>query len=80
MTMVAIDPEGAGGPEVLKLVTRPIPKPGAGEYLIQVVAAGEGTDPTCIGRRVCALVSSGPMPNIAQLLPANVCRCPLRFR
>ena len=52
MTMVAIDPEGAGGPEVLKLVTRPIPKPGAGEYLIQVVAAGEGTDPTCIGRRV----------------------------
>jgi putative PIG3 family NAD(P)H quinone oxidoreductase len=29
-----------GGPEVLRLVERPDPKPGAGEVLIQVVAAG----------------------------------------
>ncbi len=39
-TMNAIDPSEAGGPEVLKLVTRPLPKPEKGEVLIRVVAAG----------------------------------------
>jgi putative PIG3 family NAD(P)H quinone oxidoreductase len=39
-TMLAIDPEEAGGPEVLKLVERPVPKPGEGELLIKVDAAG----------------------------------------
>jgi putative PIG3 family NAD(P)H quinone oxidoreductase len=38
--MVAIDPEHPGGPEVLKLVERPVPRPGAGEVLIRVEAAG----------------------------------------
>ncbi|MEX3952787.1 MULTISPECIES: NAD(P)H-quinone oxidoreductase [Paraburkholderia] len=38
--MIAIDPEQAGGPEVLKPVSRSVPKPGAGEYLIRVAAAG----------------------------------------
>jgi NADPH2:quinone reductase len=38
--MVAIDPEGAGGPEVLKPVERPVPRPGPGELLIKVEAAG----------------------------------------
>ena len=38
--MNAIDPEAAGGPEVLRLVRRPVPVPGAGEVLIQVAAAG----------------------------------------
>jgi putative PIG3 family NAD(P)H quinone oxidoreductase len=39
-TMVAIDPEAAGGPEVLVAVERPVPRPGRGEVLIRVAAAG----------------------------------------
>ncbi len=38
--MNAIDPAGPGGPEVLTLVRRPVPKPAAGELLIRVAAAG----------------------------------------
>jgi NADPH:quinone reductase len=38
--MMAIDPETPGGPEVLVLVERPVPQPGAGEVLIRVAAAG----------------------------------------
>lgn len=38
--MDAIDPAGPGGPEVLALVRRPVPKPGPGELLIEVAAAG----------------------------------------
>ena len=40
MSMIAIDPEEAGGPEVLKCATRPLPSPSANEVLIKVVAAG----------------------------------------
>ena len=40
MVMNAIDPAAAGGPEVLVLVERPVPVPGAGEVLIRVAAAG----------------------------------------
>ncbi|WP_174834741.1 NAD(P)H-quinone oxidoreductase [Sphingomonas sp. CL5.1] len=39
-TMLAIDPESPGGPEVLGPVERPVPRPGAGEVLIRVAAAG----------------------------------------
>jgi len=39
-TMKAIDPEQPGGPEVLRLVDRPVPRPGPDEVLIRVVAAG----------------------------------------
>jgi len=38
--MLAIDPEGPGGPEVLAAVRRPVPAPGPGEVLIKVAAAG----------------------------------------
>jgi putative PIG3 family NAD(P)H quinone oxidoreductase len=38
--MTAIDPEAPGGPEVLRAVTRPVPRPGAGEVLVRVHAAG----------------------------------------
>ncbi|WP_431851993.1 NAD(P)H-quinone oxidoreductase [Allosphingosinicella sp.] len=38
--MKAIDPTEAGGPEVLRLVERPVPRPGRGEVLIEVAAAG----------------------------------------
>lgn len=38
--MNAIDPAGPGGPEVLTLVRRPVPSPGAGELLVRVAAAG----------------------------------------
>lgn len=39
-TMRAIDPEAVGGPEVLRVVERPIPVAGADEVLIRVAAAG----------------------------------------
>lgn len=39
-TMIAIDPAGPGGPEILQPVERPVPEPGAGEVLIRVEAAG----------------------------------------
>jgi putative PIG3 family NAD(P)H quinone oxidoreductase len=38
--MRAIDMEAPGGPEVLRLVERPVPVPAAGEVLIEVAAAG----------------------------------------
>jgi putative PIG3 family NAD(P)H quinone oxidoreductase len=38
--MIAIDPAQPGGPEVLVPVERPVPKPGPGEVLIEVAAAG----------------------------------------
>jgi NADPH:quinone reductase len=38
--MIAIDPESAGGPDVLRLVERPVPRPGPGELLVKVEAAG----------------------------------------
>ncbi|MBO9714672.1 MAG: NAD(P)H-quinone oxidoreductase [Sphingomonas sp.] len=38
--MLAIDPEAPGGPEVLVPVERPVPRPGPGELLIRVAAAG----------------------------------------
>ena len=38
--MTAIDPDGAGGPELLVPVERPVPMPRAGELLIEVAAAG----------------------------------------
>lgn len=38
--MVAIDPAGPGGPEVLAPVERPVPEPGPDEVLIRVAAAG----------------------------------------
>ena len=38
--MRAIDIEAPGGPEVLRLVRRPVPQPGPGEVLIEVAAAG----------------------------------------
>ncbi len=39
-TMIAIDPDAPGGPEVLRPVERPVPRPGEGEVLIRVEAAG----------------------------------------
>ena len=38
--MRAIDPTEAGGPEMLVVVERPTPRPGPGEVLIRVAAAG----------------------------------------
>jgi NADPH2:quinone reductase len=39
-TMRAVIAEGGGGPEVLTLVERPVPRPGPGEILVKVEAAG----------------------------------------
>lgn len=38
--MSAVGCNGAGGPEVLQLVERPVPRPAKGEVLIEVAAAG----------------------------------------
>ena len=38
--MTAIEIAGAGGPEVLRAVERPVPRPAAGEVLVQVEGAG----------------------------------------
>lgn len=38
--MKAVEAPEPGGPEALKLVERPVPRPGAGEVLIEVAAAG----------------------------------------
>jgi NADPH2:quinone reductase len=38
--MRAIDPEEPGGPEVLRVRERPVPRPATGEVLIRVAAAG----------------------------------------
>ena len=39
-TMNVIEIAEFGGPDVLKPAKRPVPKPGPGEVLIEVVAAG----------------------------------------
>jgi len=39
-SMTAIDCESPGGPEVLRPVTRDVPRPGAGEVLVRVAFAG----------------------------------------
>src|SRR4029078_3869998 len=39
-SMRAVEIAGHGGPEVLRLVERPMPTPGRGEVLIKVAAAG----------------------------------------
>ncbi len=38
--MQAVEMSAPGGPEVLRVTTRPVPAPGAGEVLIKVAAAG----------------------------------------
>jgi NADPH:quinone reductase len=39
-TMIVVEADGLGGPEVLKPAERPVPETGAGEVLIKVEAAG----------------------------------------
>ena len=39
-TMMAIDPAADGGPEVLVPIARPVPRPGPGEVLLRIAAAG----------------------------------------
>jgi NADPH:quinone reductase len=48
-TMRAVEIRAPGGPEVLQVVTRPVPRPGAGEMLIAVEAAGVNR-PDCLQR------------------------------
>ena len=72
-TMIAIDPAAPGGPEVLQPAERPVPKPGPGELLIEVAAAGVNRPdvmqrlglyppprgaPTIIGLEVAGLVAA----------------------
>ncbi|HYN45096.1 MAG TPA: NAD(P)H-quinone oxidoreductase [Allosphingosinicella sp.] len=61
--MDAIDPAEAGGPEVLVPVRRPVPRPGPGELLIEVAAAGVNR-PDILQRR-----GLYPMPPGAPTIP-----------
>jgi putative PIG3 family NAD(P)H quinone oxidoreductase len=61
--MNAIDPEGPGGPEMLVPVRRPVPRPGPGELLIRVAAAGVNR-PDVLQRR-----GLYPMPPGASPIP-----------
>src|SRR5512142_373748 len=38
--MKAVEISAPGGPEVLRVVERPVPRPGRGEVLVRVAAAG----------------------------------------
>src|SRR3954466_16028994 len=73
--MIAIDPSGPGGPEVLEAVRRPLPAPGPGEVLIRVAAAGVNRPdvmqrrglyppppgaPTIPGLEVAGTIAGGP--------------------
>jgi putative PIG3 family NAD(P)H quinone oxidoreductase len=86
-TMIAIDPEGPGGPEVLKPVERPVPRPGPGEVLIKVVAAGVNRPdvmqrlgfyppppgaPTIPGLEVAGTIVAGPPETIGRRVCALV--------
>lgn len=48
-TMTAVEISQPGGPEVLKVVERPVPQPAAGEILIKVAVAGVNR-PDCLQR------------------------------
>ena len=91
--MDAIDPTEAGGPEVLELVRRPVPRPGSGEVLIKVEAAGVNRpdilqqrglypplEPRAANRLVCA--EGRPTRHAADRVPvpgwATASRCFLR--
>jgi NADPH2:quinone reductase len=39
-TMRAVIAKGAGGPDVLEIATRPVPRPGDGEILVKIAACG----------------------------------------
>ena len=61
-TMNAIEITQAGGPEVLKLTTRPVPQPAAGQVLIMVAYAG-------INRHDCGQRNRGFGPKGATDIP-----------
>jgi putative PIG3 family NAD(P)H quinone oxidoreductase len=62
-TMTAIEIREAGGPEVLVPASRPVPRPGEGEVLIKVAAAGVNR-PDCLQRQ-----GSYPPPKGASDIP-----------
>jgi NADPH:quinone reductase len=68
--MLAIDPDAPGGPEVLVPVRRPVPRPGPGELLIKVAAAGVNR-PDVLQRRGAYPPPPGA-PNIPGLEVAGV--------
>ena len=87
-TMMAIDPAVTGGPEVLVPVTRSVPRPGPGDVLIKVAAAGVNRPdviqrrgfyppppdaPTILGLEVAGtVVDAGPGPG-QNLLGQRAC-------
>jgi putative PIG3 family NAD(P)H quinone oxidoreductase len=87
-TMLAIDPERPGGPEVLVVVERPVPRPGPGEVLIRVAAAGVNRPdllqrqggyppppgaPTILGLEVAGVVVAAGDGADAALIGQEVC-------
>ncbi len=56
--MQAVEISRPGGPEVLQIVTRPLPRLKAGEVLIRVAAAGVNR-PDCLQRAGCLSAAAG---------------------
>jgi NADPH:quinone reductase len=86
--MLAIDPEGPGGPEVLAAVRRPVPTPGPGEVLIKVAAAGVNRPdvlqrrglyppppgaPSIPGLEVAGIVAAAGAEVAAEIVDQQVC-------
>ncbi len=59
-TMRAVTQSGPGGPEVLRVETLPVPKPGAGQVLIRVAWAG--VNPHDFGQRLRGAPPAGQTP------------------
>ena len=86
--MLAIDPDAPGGPEVLVPVERPVPRPGPGEVLIRVAAAGVNRPevmqrqglyppppgaPSILGMEVSGIVIQAGDADAATLIGQRVC-------
>ena len=66
-SMTAIEIGAAGGPEVLRVTTRPVPAPGRGQLLLKVAAAGVNPH-DCIQRR-----RGAPPPGATDIPGIEVC-------
>ena len=68
--MQAIEMSAPGGPEVLRLATRPVPAPATGEVLIKVAAAGVN-GPDMMQRKGLYPPPAGASGSASTYLPAR---------
>ena len=64
-TMHAVAITAPGGPEVLQLTSLPAPRPGPGQVLVKVAAAGVNRpDVAAARRRLSAAAGASPLPGL----------------